>query len=52
MNRLLALIAFVFFAGFVGILVVNVPHPDLIAVVALTTALVIYDLLTSANRKG
>ena len=51
MTRLLALIAFVVFAGFVAILAFEVPSPDLIPVIALTTALVAYDLLTSTRKK-
>ena len=51
MTRLIALIAFVVFAGFVAILAFEVPSPDLIAVIALTTALVAYDLLTSTRKK-
>lgn len=51
MNRVIALAAFVAFAGFVGILVVAVPSPDLIAVAVLTLALVIWDLVTSSGRK-
>lgn len=53
MTRLIALIAFLCLAGFVLILVLEVPSPDLIAVVGLTLALVGYDFLTSSgNRKG
>ncbi len=51
MNRLLALIAFLALAGFVLVLVLKVPSPDLIAVSALTVVLVGYDFLTS-NGKG
>ena len=50
MNRLLALFAFVVLAGFLGILVLAVPSPDLVAVVALTAVLVAYDLYSSAGR--
>lgn len=51
MNRLLALVAFVVLLGFVGILAVSVPSPDLIAVIALTVALVGYDFLTSNRNR-
>ena len=51
MNRLLALFAFAIFAIFVGILALEVPSPDLVAVVLLTTALVAYDFLTSSGNK-
>lgn len=50
MNRLLALVAFLTFAGFVLVLVVKVPSPDLIAVSLLTLALVAYDFLSSSRR--
>jgi hypothetical protein len=36
MNRLLALFAFLVFAGFLGVLVMGVPSPDLIVIVLLT----------------
>ena len=49
MNKLLALIALVTIGGFLGILVYNVPSPPLIAVAALTLALIIYDFATSAR---
>lgn len=51
MNRLLALISFVIFAIFLGILGFNVPEPDLVIVILFTLALVAYDFFTSANRK-
>lgn len=51
MNRALAILAFLAFAGFIGILLRAVPGLDLIAIAALTTALVIYDLITSSGRK-
>ncbi|MBE9640152.1 hypothetical protein [Salipiger mangrovisoli] len=53
MNRLLALIAFLALAGFVLVLIVKVPSPDLIAVSVLTIGLVAYDFLTSSGgRRG
>ncbi len=53
MNRLLALIAFLAFSGFVLILIVKVPSPDLIVVAVLTIGLVAWDLLTSSGgRRG
>lgn len=51
MNRLLALLAFVMFAIFVAILAIEVPSPDLVIVILLTTALVAYDFLTSSGNK-
>ena len=51
MNRLLALFAFLVFAGFLAILVIGVPHPDLIAIVILTVGLVAWDMLSSSGKK-
>jgi hypothetical protein len=51
MNRLLALFAFLVFAGFLAILVIGVPHPDLIAIVLLTVGLVAWDMLSSSGKK-
>lgn len=45
MDRLMALLALVVLAGFLGILVWNVPHWDLILVVAITMLLVIWDFI-------
>lgn len=50
MNRLLALLAFLVLTGFLGILVMGVPHPDLIAIVALTVGLVAWDMITSSGK--
>lgn len=50
MNRLLALIAFLVLLAFVAILAVNVPSPDLLAVIVLTVALVAYDFLSATFR--
>lgn len=52
MTRLLAFVAFLVFCGFVGILIMEVPSPDLIAVALLTTVLVAYDFLTSSGGKS
>lgn len=52
MNRLLALVALAFFAGFLAILVVEVPSPDLAAVILLTIGLAGYDFLTSSKNRG
>lgn len=52
MDKLMALLAFSVFAGFVGILVIYVPSPDLIAVVGFSVALVGYDFFTSALKKN
>ena len=49
MNKLLAFIAFATFAAFVLILAVEVPSPDLVAIIVLTLILVAYDFV-SANR--
>ncbi|WP_422369763.1 hypothetical protein [Hoeflea sp.] len=51
MNRVLALLAFVTFCGFVGILAFEVPSPDLVAVIIFTVALVGYDFATSSKNK-
>ncbi|WP_168199260.1 hypothetical protein [Pseudorhodobacter turbinis] len=52
MNRFLSILAFIAFAGFIGILIRAVPSPDLVIISLLTTALVVYDLVTSSGRKG
>lgn len=51
MNRFLALFAFLALGGFLGILIVGVPSPDLIVIVLLTVGLVAYDMLTSSGKK-
>jgi hypothetical protein len=51
MNKLLALIAFLLFAAFLGILAWKVPEPDLLMVIALTLGLVAFDFLRSARDK-
>jgi hypothetical protein len=50
MDRLTALIAFVMLGGFLVILAIEVPSPDLIAVIVLTAAMVAYDFLTSSGK--
>ena len=52
MNRLLPLIVFAVFCGFVGILAFEVPSPDLVVVILITTALVAYDFLTSSGKRN
>ncbi len=49
MNRLTALLAFAVLLAFLAILAVEVPSPDLIVVILITTALVAYDFLTSSG---
>lgn len=49
MKRFLALIAFLGLSGFVLILVVEVPSPDLIVVALLTVGLVAYDFIVSSD---
>jgi hypothetical protein len=51
MNRLLALFAFLVFVGFLGVLVMGVPSPDLIVIVLLTAGLVAWDMITSSGKK-
>ena len=53
MNRLIALFAFIVFAGFLAILAFEVPSIDLVIVILLTLGLVAYDFATSSgNGKG
>ena len=51
MNRVLALFALIVFVGFVAILAMGVPEPDLISIILLTIVLVAYDFATSSGRK-
>ena len=51
MNRMMAALAFVVLLGFVGILVFEVPEPDLIAVALLTMGLVAFDMIRSSGRR-
>lgn len=50
-NRIMALLAFVGLAGFLGILVWKVPRPDLFAIVALTLALAGWDIARAISRR-
>lgn len=52
MDRLMAFVAFAVLAGFLAILIIYVPSPDLIAVVALTVALVAVDFIRATRRGG
>lgn len=52
MGRLIALFAFVIFAGFLVILGVEVPSPDLLVIIAFTLALVAYDMWSSSKNGG
>lgn len=47
MNIAFSSIAMALFAGFLGILIWHVPRLDLIAVVAVTVALALYDIATT-----
>lgn len=49
MNRLTAIIALATLAAFLGILAYQVPSPDLIIVILITGALVVYDFITSSG---
>ena len=50
MNRLPSILGLLAFLGFLFILVVEVPSPDLIAVCGIAAALAIYDLWASSDR--
>ena len=50
MTRLMALLAFATFAAFLGILVIHVPHPDLVAITCVVIALAGYDAWTSSGK--
>lgn len=52
MEKLMALLAFSVFVGFVAVLIIYVPSLDLIAVVSLTVCLVAYDFVTSSGKKN
>ena len=55
MSRLIAVLSILALAVFLGILIWRVPHPDLIAVLAICFGLAAFDILTSAwrsRRKG
>ncbi|WP_201742289.1 hypothetical protein [Mangrovicoccus ximenensis] len=49
MNKAMALIAFATLAAFLGILILHVPHWDLIAVAVTVILLAAWDFLTSAR---
>ena len=51
MNRVMAGLAFLVLLGFVSILVMEVPEPDLIVVAALTMGLVAFDMIRSSGRR-
>lgn len=50
-NRLIALVAFVFLAGFLAILVFKVPRADLIVLVLVTLGLAGWDMLRPVKKK-
>ena len=50
-DRLMALAAILVLAGFLGILLWNVPHWDLVVVVLITMLLVIWDFASSLGRE-
>jgi hypothetical protein len=45
-DKLLAVVAFLFFAGFLGVIVVSVAHPMLIVVAVIGIGLAAYDFGT------
>lgn len=45
-NHLFALLAFAVLAAYLGVFAFRVPRPDLVIVIAISIALVIYDLWT------
>ena len=49
MNRILAIVAFLVFVGFLAILGLKVPSPDLLAVIALTVVLAGIDFWRSRS---
>lgn len=51
-DRLMALVAMLFLAVFLGILVWKVPRVDLIAVVGITMALAVWDFLLNAGGRS
>ena len=48
--RLIALVAFLFLVGFLGILIYKVPRADLIVLVGITLALAGWDMLRPAGK--
>ncbi len=51
MDKLLAILAFLVLTGFLLILAIKVPSPDLVFFIALTIGLVAWDFYTS-NKNG
>lgn len=51
-DRIMALVAVVTLAAFLGILVWKVPRVDLAAVIAITLALALWDFLANANKSS
>lgn len=49
-NRIIALVAFVILAGFLGILIYKVPRVDLIVLVGITLALAGWDMLRPVKK--
>lgn len=52
MNLVMAVLALAILTIFLGILILHVPRPDLIAVVAITLSLAAWDLYTTFRRRG
>jgi hypothetical protein len=50
-DRIMALVAVATLAAFLGILIWKVPRPDLIAVIAITLGLAIWDFLANAGKR-
>ncbi len=50
MKRLVAAIAFLTLAAFLAVLALEVPSPDLVAVIVVTVLFVGYDFLTSSGK--
>jgi len=49
MNALLATLAFLFLGAFLAILIIKVPHPDLIIVTLVALAMCGYDFIRSVK---
>lgn len=53
LDRVLALVAFAFFSGFLGVIIFSVNHPMLILVAAIGIAFVAWDFFTQLfMRRG
>jgi len=50
LDKFLALIAIAFFVGFLAIIAIKVPEPDLIIVIALGVAMVLFDFWQTLFR--